>query len=341
MSRVLLIRAGRSLVLGVLLCWGSAVAQTIGAGLSLADWLVRVNQAARQSAYTGTFVVMAGDTFASSKIWHACDGQQQLERVVSLSGTQRMTYRRDAQVITFFPATRRALIENRESLNLFSDRLSAMDPSIADVYQFQSIGEQRIAGLDADVVRLVPKDQWRYGFTVWSERNTGLLLQLKTHDVDGRVLEQAAFSELQINAAVDKAELIRLMAQTDGYHIERSTLLPTTAEDQGWTLRRMVNGFKPMRCYQRPVASPVGEVARQIAVDARTAVQCVFSDGLATVSVFMEPFDPRRHVREGVATMGGATHTVARRYADWWVTAVGEAPLATLHAFARGLERKQ
>ena len=56
---------------------------------------------------------------------------------------------------------------------------------------------------------------------------------------------------------------------------------------------------------------------------------------------FMEPFDPRRHVREGVATMGGATHTVARRYADWWVTAVGEAPLATLHAFARGLERKQ
>ena len=337
MRGVLSIRAGLALVGGALLCWGTAVAQISGTAPSLAEWLMRVHQAARQNAYTGTFVVMAGDTFASAKIWHVCDGSQQLERVVSLSGTQRMTYRRNAHVITFFPLARRAVVEHRESLDLFSDRLKATDASIAEFYQFQSFGVQRIAGFDADVVRLVPKDRWRYGFTVWSERNTGLVLQLQTHDLDGRVLEQAAFSELQMNAPVDKGELIRSMEQTNGYQVERPMLLRINAEDQGWILRRAVNGFKSVRCYQRPVALPTGIGAG----DAQAAVQWVFSDGLATVSLFMEPFDPRRHLREGAAAMGGATHTVARRVIDWWITAVGEVPVATLDAFVQGLERKQ
>lgn len=325
------------LFVGLLACVGGAIAQTSGVGPSLTEWLMRVHQAARQSAYTGTFVVMAGDTLASAKIWHACDGQQQLERVVSLSGTPRMTFRRNDQVITFFPASRRAIVENRESLDLFSDRLKATDASIAEVYQFQSLGVQRIAGFDADVVRLVPKDQWRYGFTVWSERNTGLVLQLRTHDLDGRLLEQAAFSELQMNATVDKGELLRLMEQTDGYQLERPVLLRVNAEEQGWLLRRAVNGFKSIRCYQRPVALPVGALGS----DTRTTVQWVFSDGLATVSLFMELFDAQRHLREGAAALGGATHIVTRRVRDWWVTAVGEVPLATLDAFVQGLERKK
>lgn len=322
---------------GALLFWGSALAQTSGTGGALTEWLTRVHQASRQSAYTGTFVVMAGDTLASAKIWHACDGAQQLERVVSLSGTQRMTYRRNQQVITFFPLSRRAVFESRESLDLFSDRLKAADASIAEFYGFQMLGLQRIAGLDADVVRLVPKDRRRFGYTVWSERNTGLVLQLKTHDLDGRVLEQAAFSELQLNAAVDKVELLRMMEQTDGYQLERPTLLRINPEDQGWVLRRPVEGFKSVRCYQRPAVTSAGPQAG----DVRAKVQWVFSDGLATVSLFMEPFDARNHLREGASTVGGATHTLTRRLGGWWITALGEAPVATLDAFVQGLERKK
>jgi sigma-E factor negative regulatory protein RseB len=39
--------------------------------------------------------------------------------------------------------------------------------------------------------------------------------------------------------------------------------------------------------------------------------------------------------------VGGATRTVTRRVQDWWLTAVGEVPVATLTAFAQALERKK
>ena len=72
-------------------------------------------------------------------------------------------------------------------------------------------------------------------------------------------------------------------------------------------------------------------------------VQWLFSDGLATVSLFLEPFDPRRHASEGVAAMG-ATHTLTKRLPDangaWWVTAVGEVPPTALKALVSRVERK-
>ena len=70
-------------------------------------------------------------------------------------------------------------------------------------------------------------------------------------------------------------------------------------------------------------------------------MQWIFSDGVATVSLFVEAFDPRRHLREGATDMGGATHTLTRRINDWWVTVVGEVPPTTLNLFAQALERKK
>ena len=105
---------------------------------------------------------------------------------------------------------------------------------------------------------------------------------------------------------------------------------------QGWTLQRPVDGFRPMGCYQRPAAAQAGSEG-----GGQNTMQWVFSDGVATVSLFVEAFDGRRHAREGATDMGGATHTLTRRIDSWWATAVGEVPLATLNAFAQSLERKK
>ena len=70
------------------------------------------------------------------------------------------------------------------------------------------------------------------------------------------------------------------------------------------------------------------------------AIQWVFSDGLAAVSLFVEPYDARRHAQEGLFA-SGATQTLTRRVNEWWLTAVGEVPAATLRAFAQGLERRK
>lgn len=325
------------LVLCGLLVQGPVLAQTAAStDATLNAWLMRVHQAARQSVYTGTFVVSSSAGMASARIWHVCDGSQQMERVESLSGTPRAIFRHNDQVVTFFPQSRIAVAEVRESLGLFPNLLKSNDSSIGDFYQLKTLGNERIAGFDTEIFQLVPKDQLRYGYRVWSEKKTGLIIQLQTLDTSGKLLEQSAFSELQLGAAINVTKLSR-SGNTDGYRVVRPDLQKTTAEAQGWTLQKPVDGFKPMGCYQRPavVQAPGAQGS------APNTMQWVFSDGVATVSLFVEAFDARRHAREGATDMGGATHTLTRRIDGWWATVVGEVPMSTLNAFALALERKK
>lgn len=313
----------------------NAFAQAAGPDIPLNAWLMRVHQAARQSVYTGTFVVSAGGNMASARIWHVCDGAQQLERVESLSGTPRAIFRRNDQVVTFFPQSRIAIAEVRESLGLFPNLLKSSDSSIGDFYRLRALGTERIAGFEAELFQLLPNDHWRYGYRVWSEKKTGLIIQLQTLDSNAKVLEHAAFSELRLDAEVNVGKLSR-SGNTDGYRVLRPNLQKTTADAQGWMLPRPVDGFKAMGCYERPMA-PVGGVSG----NGQSTMQWVFSDGVATVSLFVEVYDSRRHTREGPTSMGGATHTLTRRIDNWWATAVGEVPPDTLSAFAQALERKK
>ncbi len=322
-------------VLWMGLLHGVVLAQSAAVDVPLTPWLMRVHQASRQSVYTGTFVVSAGANMASARIWHVCDGAQQLERVEPLSGTTRTIFRRNDQVITFFPQSRVAIAEVRESLGLFPGLLKSSDSAIGDSYRLRALGAERIAGFDADIFELVPADRLRYGYRVWSEKKTGLIIQLQTLDLDGKVLEQAAFSELQLDAPVNVGKLAKT-GNTQGYRVLRPDLQKTTADAQGWVLQKSVDGFKSTACFQRPVPP-----AERLGGSGRSTMQWVFSDGVATVSLFVENYDPQRHVREGLTDLGGATHTHARRIQDWWVTVVGEVPASTLSAFANALERKK
>ena len=322
------------LLLGLLAGPTLALSQALTDGHgSLASWLGRVHQASRQSVYSGTIVVSSANSFTSARIWHVCDGNQQLERVEMLSGVPRAIFRHNDQVVTFFPQTRVAVAEARQSLGLFPELLKSSDATLDSYYQFKELGQDRMAGFETDVVQLVPKDRWRYGYRIWSERRTGLILRLQTLDLDGRILEQAAFSELQLDAALSASKLLR-SGSTEGYRVVRAEMQKTTPETQGWVVRREVDGFKPVSCYQRPVAHVPGEAGAM-------ALQCLFGDGVATVSLFAEVFDPRRHLREGESYLGGATRSLSRRVQNWWLTAMGEVPSGTLAAFANSMERNR
>lgn len=300
---------------------------------SVSEWLMRMHEGSRRRAYVGTFVVSAGGNMASARIWHVCDGEQQIERVESLTGAPRSTFRRNDQVITFLPDSRIAVAERRESLGLFPNLLQSADSSIGQFYQVRATGRERVAGFEADVVQLRPEDNLRFGYRVWTEKKTGLVIKLQTLDGEGRVLEQAAFSELQLDVPVSMSKLTRMMGNTEGYQIQKPEMVKTTAAAEGWELKTAVPGFKPMSCYKRTVGT-AGETRHE------NTVQWIFSDGLASVSLFVEAFDPRRHGQPGSLAMG-ATHTLTRRMGDWWLTAVGEVPLHTLTVFAQGLERKK
>ena len=301
------------------------------APLNVADWLLRMHEATKRRAYVGTYVVSANGNLASAKVWYVCDGTQQMERVESLSGTPKATFRHNERVITFLPASKVARSENRSSLGLFPNLLHSSGSRVDDFYVATRSGQERVAGVDAEIVILQPKDQWRYGYRIWAESASGLVVKLQTVDARGQILEQVAFSELQLDAPVKMERLSQMMANTEGYRVERIDPVKTSAQAEGWGMRRIVDGFTPMGCYRRPSATAqVGSVVE--------TVQWIFSDGLASVSLFIEPFDRQRHVR-AVVTVAGATHSHSRRLQDWWVTAVGEVPEPTLQAFMENLMR--
>ncbi len=313
----------------------SVLAQTSskGAERSVNEWLTRVQEASRHRAYVGTFVVAAGANLSSSRIWHVCDGAQQVERVESLTGAPRSTFRHNDQVLTFLPDTHVVVEERRESLASFPNFLQSNEASIAQFYFLKSAGTGRVAGLDTDVLQLQPKDDLRFGYRVWTEKNTGLVVKLQTFNSAEQVIEQAAFSELQLNAPVSLANLTQLMNRTEGYRRAKPELVKAVAAVEGWVLKTEVPGFKPLTCHKRLIED--GAASRQ-----GPTLQWIFSDGLASVSLFIEAFDPRRH-RQAGGYVVGATHTLTQRIGDWWLTAVGEVPPQALLAFAKGLERNR
>lgn len=301
---------------------------------SINDWLMRMHEAASNRTYIGTFVVSSGGAMSSAKIWRVSKGDQQVERVETLTGPPRSIFRHNDKVVTFLPDIK-VVRRERDSLRTFPDLLQSVGTSIADFYKLRQERVERVADVECDVIMLAPRDKLRFGYRIWVERKTGLVVKLQTLDVNGKVLEQAAFSELQLDAPVKMGKLIQMMDKVKGYRVEKPVLVKTTGGDEGWALKEPVAGFTPAICYRRPV-----NAANQ-AVSANDApLQWIFSDGLASVSIFIEPFDQKRHVKESSLSMG-ATQTMTKQLDGYWITVMGEVPMTTLQLFANRLERNR
>jgi sigma-E factor negative regulatory protein RseB len=346
---------------------------TMGSARSTAQWLARLRQAMDVPAYTGTYVVwLAPGLLVSSRIWHASQGDVRVERVDALSGQPRSTYRvvdpRGSKIKTFLPMQRVLRIDRSATPGKVGGFPNlpdvGRDISPAGYYDARQNGQQRVAGFMTDVVELVPRDGLRYGYRVWSEQRTGLPIKLQTLDAHGRVLEQAAFSSLTFDTPVNVVTLLRETHHARGWRVEHAWRVPTTALAEGWQIggpaQQLAPGFVLQHCYRQPTAVRVADVQPESrpasaptssdsgAGDQDEAVrlrwfQCVFSDGLAAVSVFIEPYGRARHGgvddREQDAALG-ATHLLARRVGDTgWVTVVGEVPSQTLRRFVVGVSR--
>ena len=116
---------------------------------------------------------------------------------------------------------------------LFPELLQSTDNRIAEFYKARQEGVERVAGLEADVVVLVPKDAMRFGYRVWTEQKKGMVVKLQTLDADGQVLEQAAFSELQLDAPVKMDKLLYMMGKVDGYKVEKPVLVQDHCQRRG------------------------------------------------------------------------------------------------------------
>jgi sigma-E factor negative regulatory protein RseB len=304
-------------------------------------WLMRIHEAASQRNFQGTFVVTSGGSAVSSaRIAHFCEGNNQYERIDSLDGQARHVFRHNDQVHTLWPQSRVAVVEQREAMSSFPSLLQSGDDKIAELYDVRHQGVERVAGHDANVLTVKPRDAFRFGYRLWSDQASGLLLRSDVLNERGELLESSAFSDVSIGVKGQNDLVLGPMKKLDGYRVLRPTLTPTKLEAEGWTLRPAVAGFVQVSCVKRPLDGASQDEPRNSSSAPAQAVHTIFSDGLTYVSMFIEPYNAARHTKP-VLTVMGATHTLMRRQGDWWFTVVGDVPASTLRAFAAGLERKR
>lgn len=316
----------------LLLALAAAAPMVLGAA-PLTDpqlWLSRLRDAAQHRNFQGTLVSSAGGVVSSSRVQHFGNGAHQVEHIEMLDGRMRRVLRHNEQVLTLWPETRVAVIEQREQPASLPMLLRARpDEHLFERYELRPEGTDRVAGHEAQIYFLHPRDAYRFGQRLWMESHTGLLLRADVLTPDGRVLESAAFSDLSLGVKSHPEGVLRAMKRLEGYRVLRPTFTRTQLDSEGWTSPQ-VPGFRQISCFKRALdeGAPAGEM-----------LQAVHSDGLVHVSVFIEPYRGERH--RPVLTAIGATHTLMRRQGDWWVTVVGEVPLGTLRLFVAGLERRR
>lgn len=299
-------------------------------------WLLKIHDAASHRNFQGTFIVSGGGAVSSARIAHFCEGDDQFERSESLDGQARYIFRHNDLVHTVWPASHVVMVEQRSRLASFPALLQTGDDRIADFYDVHRQGTGRVAGHDANVLEVKPRDALRYGYRLWADQASGLLLRADVIGEQGRVVETSAFSDVAIGVRARPESVLLPMRRTAGYRIVKPVMTTTRLVAEGWELARAVAGFREVSCVRRPMqgAGTVDAAPPDVPV-----LQTIFSDGLTYVSVFIEPLDPARH-RQPVLASVGATQTLMQQQGDWWITVVGDVPAATLHQFASALERR-
>lgn len=306
------------------LCAFSACAQE--AASEARQWLRRIQDAAANRSYQGTLTFSAGGALSSAKVAHYCDGKQRYERIETLDGQARKVLRYNDVVKTLVPSERVMMVASREATPAFP-ALPGSPPALAAAYDVQLAGVERIAGREAQVLTFNARDGLRYTQRLWADRASGLQLRSDILGAQGEVLGSVAFSDLQLDPRAPVTRLLASMVRPEGWREVQNSAVRTRLEDEGWALARKVPGFELVACLKLPMEA------------GNPVLQAVFSDGLTHVSLFVEPFDAKRH--KPMRTMQGATHTQAQRQGDWWFTAAGDVPAATVGQFLLALQRQR
>jgi len=283
--------------------------------------------------YEGTFVFQRGSTVQSSRLVHFVDaGNDQYQKIDALDGEPRSVIQHNVDLFTFLPDSHTVILDRRKSQDNFPALLSAGNTRVLQSYRAATEGNERVAGRDCRIVLLNPIDAYRFAYRLYIDRPSGLLIRAQTLDSDGHVLEQVGFSQLQIGALspATKKSIRDSVRRLNDWKQVRAPLESVDMAAAGWTLNTGVAGFQKVLELRRPMA------ARDASAPPVPVDQAVFSDGVTTVSLFIEPVDKSdRKPGEGKA---GATHLLAEQHGAFWVTLIGEVPAATLRKFADSIQ---
>jgi sigma-E factor negative regulatory protein RseB len=290
------------------------------------NWLARTDQALATRNYEGVFVHEHAGQTETLRVIHRVGSEGVSERLLSMDGSGREFIRKGSQLTCYLPDQRTVLVEKSNDAGLLLGSLPHIDASSPGLYRVTELQKTRVSGRDARVIAVTPMDQLRYGYRVWIDEATAMPLKTQLRNGQGQVLEQIVFTDLRLPAHIADAEL---EPGVDARNYRWVQYLADPVDASGlsisWEASVLPPGFR--------LTANARQVLRSGPVE-----HLVFSDGLASVSVFVEIGREQRAERamDDAATIGSASaySTVVQGYR---VTAVGEAPPDTVRAIAQSI----
>jgi len=289
------------------------------------DWLERMNRAVEDLNYTGTFVHVLDGTPETLHIVHRNADGQSGERILSLDGARREIVRQGARVQGIFPDRRLVLLETRRDVSPLAAALPSDAAELAPHYAIELGGSERVADRAVQVLEIKPRDEFRYGYRLWLDQETAMPLKSHLVDEQGKVVEEILFTDIEFPADIPAAALEPTI-DTAGFTTQRAADANSLEASISWRAVEVPGGFKLSVATESRIAgsdTPVGHL--------------VYSDGLATVSVFIEDPATEADVGEGFSTMGSTNVYSLTLSSGQKATAIGEVPRQTVRTIASSL----
>ena len=305
-----------------------AVALGLAAAPALAEsgqeWLARMGEALNNASYVGEFVSESAGRTERLAITHRVRDGVVSERLVSLSGNGRELVRENDEVVVYLPDQKLAIIERHSGRSDLMGALPQFEGRMASWYKVDWVGRETIDAFGPTaVVAVRPLDGYRFGYRLWIDVDSHMPVRSDLSDGSGHVIERLHFTRLEFDndipdsafePALDRSKLrwVRQSPQADD-------------EAPAWRAAQVPPGFRLSVSGVQAVAgtgSPVSHL--------------VYSDGLASVSVFIQTPIPGKSPAQGT-TRSGVASAFTTVVDGHQITAVGEVPPRTLKYIATGL----
>jgi sigma-E factor negative regulatory protein RseB len=297
-------------------------------------WLEKMNHALATRNYDGTFMhIGEGGRIETMRIVHRVEGGQVTERLASMDGSGREFVRNNDELTCYLPDKKTILVESRQERGPFLGSLPQFGVGVNEFYQIDSLPGTRILGRPVRVISVNPKDTFRFGYRLWLDEKTAMPLRTQLCDAHGNVIEQIAFARLDMPDSIPAADLAPA-APTDGMRwVHQMPRRIASTDMANYRATQLPPGFR------LTVAG-----AQTLGGTSAPATHLVYSDGLATVSVFVESSNEERAAStpppvpmQGLTRVGSGFvfSTVVEGHQ---VTAVGEVPAQTVEFIAHSVK---
>ncbi len=313
-------------ILGLMMFSLSAIA--LGAD-DAGEWLLKMNHALASRNYDGTFFHLNEGRVETMRIVHRVKAGKVTERLLSLDGSGREFVRSHDELTCYLPDQHTVLVEPSRDGGSFLGSLPQFNAGGSEFYRIESLPTTRILGRMARVIAVTPKDEYRFGYKLWLDEKSGMPLKTQLCDARGQVLEQILFARLDMPDSIPDSDLVAHVLPKGMRWVRQGAVRDNTSA-----------ALEAFRAGQLPPGFHLTISGMQTIGAATVPTRhLVYSDGMATVSVFVE--DDKAPVSQdppmqGLARVGSgfAFSTVVQGHQ---VTAVGEVPAQTVESIAHSV----